>query len=189
MAGIFSIRRNDPQEEQVSISDTGTNVLLTVLVLAGSALAETDSQRRLIVWLAEQKLNEGVCAGFSLSDMPWDAESFEADRQFMVRTADAASQKTGWQTLNYWPNAKALMPMLGWFRKGFVRLKAADIDPARLTHWLSEQNEDDPVLNGFPRCKKHKAYLTWNGCIACGGEPPRGLPTDTRGLPADTKKA
>lgn len=167
MAGIFSIRRSDPAEEQISISDTGTNVLLTVLVLAGSALAETDSQRRLIVWLAEQKLNEGVCCGFSLSEMPWDAESFEADRQFMVRTADAASQRTGWQSLNYWPNAKALMPMLGWFRKGFVRLRAADINAAALPHWLDEMDGDDPVLNGFPRCKKHRTYLTWNGCIAC----------------------
>ena len=167
MAAIFSIRRNDSPEEQVSISDTGTNVLLTVLVLAGSALAETDSQQRLIVWLAEQKLNEGICRGFSLSDLPWDADSFEADRQFMVRTADSASQKTGWQSLNFWPNAGALMPMLGWFRKGFVRLKAADIDPAVLQRWLSEMDADDPVLNGFPRCRKHKACLTWNGCIAC----------------------
>ena len=167
MAAIFSIRRNDPPEERVSISDTGTNVLLTVLVLAGSALAETDSQRRLIVWLAEQKLNEGICRGFSLSDVPWDAESFDADRQFMVRTTDAASQKTGWLTLNYWPNAKALMPMLGWFRKGFVRLRAADINPAVLPDWLAGQEDDDPVRCGFPRCKKHKTYLTWNGCIAC----------------------
>ena len=167
MAGIFSIRRSDSAEEQISISDTGTNVLLTVLVLAGSALAETDSQRRLIVWLAEQKLNEGVCSGFSLSEMPWDAESFEADRQFMVRTADAASQRTGWQSLNYWPNAKALMPMLGWFRKGFVRLRAADINAAALPHWLDEMDGDDPVLNGFPRCKKHRTYLTWNGCAVC----------------------
>ena len=167
MAGIFSIRRNDPPEQQVSISDTGTNVLLTVLVLAGSSLAETDSQRRLIVWLAEQKLNEGICSGFSLSDMPWDAASFDTDRQFMVRTADAASQKTGWQTLNYWPNANALMPMLGWFRKGFVRLKTADINHGILNDWLSDMDDDDPVFHGFPRCKKHGILLAWHGCRIC----------------------
>ena len=168
MAAIFSIRRNDPEDDKISISDTGTCVLLTVLILAGSALAETDSQRRLIVWLSERSTNSsGGNAGFCIAEMPWEPASFEADKQFLVRTADAASQKTGWQSLNYWPNAKALMPMLGWFRKGFVRLRAADIEPDVLTRWLADMEPDDPVLNGYPRCKKHRTYLTWNGCAVC----------------------
>ena len=168
MANIFSVRRSDPPEEQISISDQGTDVLIQILVLAASALAETDSQKRMAVWLAEHDATRGTGSiGFCIADMQWDPASFEADRQFMVRTADAASQRTGWQSLNYWPNAKALMPMLGWFRKGFVRLRAADINAAALPHWLDEMDGDDPVLNGFPRCKKHRTYLTWNGCIAC----------------------
>jgi hypothetical protein len=168
MAAIFSIRRNDPPDDKISISDTGTGVLLTVLILAGSALAETDSQRRMVVWLSERAAETGSeHAGFSISEMPWDPATFEADKHFLVRTTDAASQKTGWQTLNFWPNARALMPMLGWFRKSFVRFRATDIEPDALTHWLAEMEPDDPVLNGFPRCKKHRAFLTWKGCAVC----------------------
>lgn len=168
MQNIFSFRRDDASEEQISISDLGTDVLLDVLVLAGSALAETESQKRLTVWLAEhdRKIGSGS-VGFCIANMPWDAESFEDDRRFMVRVTDAASQKTGWQKLNYWPNAERLMPMLGWFRKCFMRLKPADIDPKYLTAWLSGLDDDDPTLAGFPKCEKHGALLTWCGCRIC----------------------
>ncbi len=171
MANIFGIRRSDPPEDLVSIPDKGADALLDILVLAASALAETDAQRRLTVWLAEHDRNYGVgTVGFYLSDMPWDSDSFEEDRQFMVRVTDAASQKTGWEVLDYRPNADHLMPMLGWFRKGFVRLKTADINHGILSDWLSDMDDDDPVFHGFPRCKKHGVYLAWHGCRICNAK-------------------
>ena len=169
MANIFSVRRSDPPEEQISISDQGTDVLIQILVLAASALAETDSQKRMAVWLAEHDATRGTGSiGFAIADMPWDSASFEADRQFWVRVMDAASQKTGWDTLNFRPNAERLMPMLGWFRKRFFRLRAEDINPDALAGWCDEMDDDDPTLNGFPRCRQHGVYLTWCGCRICG---------------------
>ena len=85
----------------------------------------------------------------------------------MVRVTDAASQKTGWERLSYRPNAEHLMPMLGWFRKCFVRLKATDIDQNSLRNWLAQMEDDDPVLCGFPKCPHHGVYLTWLGCQIC----------------------
>lgn len=168
MANIFGIRRSDPPEELVSISDRGAEALIDILVLAASALAETESQKRLTVWLSEHDRNYGVgSVGFYLAEMPWDSASFEEDRQFMVRVTDAASMKTGWDALDYRPNADHLMPMLGWFRKGFVRFRAADINPDALENWLCDMDDDDPVLNGFPRCKKHGTFLAWHGCRIC----------------------
>lgn len=169
MANIFSFRRNDPPEENISISNMGTDVLIDILVLAASALAETNSQRQLAVWLAErdQRVGSGT-VGFCIADMPWDAASFDADRDFMVRVTDAASKRTGWEKLSYHPNADHLMPMLGWFRKCFVRLKPEDINPNVLTQWLADMDEDDPVPNGFPRCARHGLYLSWLGCRICG---------------------
>lgn len=168
MANQFSFRRSDPPEEHISISNRGTDALLNILLLAASELAETESQKRLTVWVAEhdQKVGDGV-VGFCIANMPWDAATFEEDKRFMVRVTDAASQKTGWEKLSYRPNAEHLMPMLGWFRKCFVRLKPTDIDPNSLRNWLAQMEEDDPARCGFPKCPHHGIYLTWLGCQIC----------------------
>lgn len=171
MANIFGVRHTDSPDALISISDRGAEALFNILVLAASALAETESQKRLTVWLAEHDRNYGVGnVGFFLADMPWDAASFEADRQFMVRVMDAASQKTGWEVLEYRPNAEHLMPMLGWFRKSFVRLKPEDANPEALENWLGDMDDDDPVFHGFPRCQQHGAYLAWCGCHICNSK-------------------
>ena len=168
MSNRFSVRRNDPPEEQITVSDLGTDVLISVLVLAGSALAETDSQKCLTVWIAEhdRKIGAGFI-GFSISEMPWEPETFDADRQFMVRVCDAASKHTGWNTLAVLPRESELFPILGWFRKRFVRLKPEDIDPYARGDWEDDMEPDDPVLCGFPRCEKHGALLTCLGCQVC----------------------
>ena len=87
----------------------------------------------------------------------------------MVNTVDAASRRTGWEKLSLQPNAERLMPMLGWLRKHFVRLKADAIVPDARTVWLEGMDDDDPVLNGFPKCPRHGIYTTWLGCRICGG--------------------
>ena len=170
MKNIFGVRRSDPDSEKISISDLGAEVLLHTLVLAGSALAETDSQRQLIVWLAEHDGHAGNGGiGFYLAEMPWIPMHFEADRRFMVNVVDAASRKTGWEKLPVQPVGVQLMPVLGWMRKHFVRLRPEQLSPDAYTVWLDGMEDDDPVLNGFPQCPRHGIYLTWLGCRICGG--------------------
>lgn len=171
MADIFCVRRSDPDEQKISIPDRGTEVLISVLTLACSALAETDSQRRFAVWLAEhdRRLGTGFI-GFALAEMPWDADSFEADRDFMVRAVDAASMRTGWEKLPYLPNELQLRPILGWFHKQFLRLKITDIDPYALGDWLDDMEPDDPARNGFPKCAAHGIYKSFLGCRICNGK-------------------
>ena len=168
MANIFGRSNQDLPDDKICISDLGTNVLISVLVLAGSALAETETQKQLIVWLAEhdQFIGEGF-VGFDLSDMPWNPETFDADRKFMVQVVDAASVRTGWEKLPYAPNEPHLRPMLGWFHKAFMRLKKDDLSPDARADWLSDMEPDDPALNGFPRCEKHGCFLTYLGCQVC----------------------
>ena len=45
MPNIFSVRQSDPPEEQIKISDAGTDALIAALVLAGSQLAVSDHQK------------------------------------------------------------------------------------------------------------------------------------------------
>ena len=169
MADIFCVRRSDPDAQKISISDRGTEVLISVLTLACSALAETDSQRRFAVWLAEhdRRLGTGFI-GFALAEMPWDPESFAEDRAFLVRAVDAASMRTGWERLPSPPNEPALRPILGWFHKQLLRFQPADMDPYALGDWLGDMEPDDPVLTGFPRCERHGIYKSYLGCRICG---------------------
>ena len=121
-----------------------------------------------MVWLAERDRKTGSgTLGFFIADMPWNAATFDEDRQFMVDVVDAASRRTGWEKLGIKPNEEHLRPMLGWFRKRFVRLKQADINPDILEGWLANMDDDEPALNGFPCCKEHGIYLTWIGCHIC----------------------
>ena len=59
-----------------------TSVVISTLVLAASALAQTDRQRELAVWFASH--DQGVfglgMVGLDVSDLPWRADTFEADR-------------------------------------------------------------------------------------------------------------
>ena len=168
MPNYFSIRRSDPPAEKISISDRGTDALMNILLLAASEIAETESQKRMTVWLAEHDRKRGRgTMGFCIAEMPWAAESFAADKRFLVAVTDAASQQTGWEKLDYRPNSDALMPMLRWFRKAFFRLQPADVNPHALEGWLADMEPDDPVLNGYPRCPRHGIYLSWCGCQIC----------------------
>ena len=168
MSNVFCVRRSDPEELRISIPDRGTDVLISVLALACAALAETESQKRLAVWLAEhdRRLGTGFI-GFAIAEMPWEACSFAADRDFLVRAVDAASMQTGWDRLPYLPNEPQLRPILGWFHKQLLRLNIADIDPYALNDWLDDMEPDDPVQTGFPRCERHGIYKTFLGCQIC----------------------
>lgn len=168
MANVFCVRQSDAPDEKITVDDRGTDILISVLALAGSALAETDSEKRLIVWISEhdRKIGAGFI-GFALAEMPWNPETFDSDRAFMVRVCDAASKHTGWDTLSVLPKESELFPILGWFRKRFVRLKAEDIDRYARTDWEEDMEPDDPVLCGFPRCPHHGTLLTCLGCQVC----------------------
>ncbi len=168
MPNIFSVRQSDPPEEQIKISDAGTDALIAALVLAGSQLAVSDHQKQLIVWLAEhdRRLGTGFL-GFCIADMPWSPDTFPQDRAFMVRVVDAASEERGWETLGIQPDAMQLRPILGWFRKRFVRFQAEDIAPHARDDWFDDMEDDDPVRTGFPQCEKHHAFLSYLGCQVC----------------------
>lgn len=168
MANIFSVRQNDPPEEKITVSDAGTDALIAVLSLAGSQLAVSDNQKQLIVWLSEhdRRLGAGFL-GFCIADMPWSPETFMQDRNFMVRVVDAASEELGWDTLASKPDAMQLRPILGWFRKRFVRFQAEDIAPQSRAEWFEDMEDDDPVRCGFPRCPRHGTLLSYLGCQVC----------------------
>ena len=66
-----------PDDDSLVMSNGGTDVFINILALSGAAIARTESEKRLMVYLSEkdQVIGRG-CVGFDIVEMPWDKESF-----------------------------------------------------------------------------------------------------------------
>lgn len=155
--------------DTISMSNGLTDVFINVLVLSGSRLAETVDEKRLIVWLAEKDQNiVGIgTVGFDIREMPWNTERFEENKHFIVKVIKAAENKTDWDKLNYQPNEELLFPILEKFAEMIEKLTAEEVSSNALAEWLNAAEKDDPILNGFPKCEKHRVFLTCFGCHLC----------------------
>ena len=62
----------DKMKDYLNMSNGGTSMFINVLCLSGGRLAETESQKRLMVFLAEK--NQNVCGigtvGFDIVNIP-----------------------------------------------------------------------------------------------------------------------
>ena len=156
-------------ESSLKMSNGGTSVFINVLCLSGGRFAETESQKRFMVFLAEK--NQYICGlgtvDFDIVEMPWNKASFDDDKAFMLRVIDGAKQKIGWETLRYKPNEEFVIEYLETFKKLIERMTVDDVIEEYLTEWLSEADENDPVKCGFPKCKIHDAYVSVHGCQVC----------------------
>lgn len=156
-------------KDALHMSNSGTSVFINVLCLSGGRLAETESQKRFMVFLAEK--NQNVCGigtvGFDIVDMPWDKDSFDEDKAFILKVIEGAKQKLGWETLDYRPNEEIVFDCLDTFRKLIEPMTSDDIIDASLTEWLEEADENDPVRCGFPKCMIHDTYVSIHGCQVC----------------------
>lgn len=54
MGNIISLNDKTPKSDWISMSNGLTSVFISVLGLSGSRLAQTDDEKRLIVWLLEK---------------------------------------------------------------------------------------------------------------------------------------
>lgn len=158
--------------DYLQMSNGLTSVFIDVLTLAGSKLAQTVDEKLLIVWLAEKDQNAvGIgTVGFDIREMPWNTEHFEENKRFMLKVIKAAENKTDWDKLDYQPSEELLFPALKKFAEMIGKLSAEDIYPNALTEWVNSAENDDPILNGFPKCPKHGVLKTFLGCLLCGAE-------------------
>ena len=146
-----------------------TDAFLNVLILSGSQLATSESEKRLIVWLAErdQSKRGAGTVGFDIGEMPWEPDSFSDSKAFMLNTIQFAKQQAGWEALGYKPDKEMLFPVLDKFYEMISAFAVNDITPYALQEWLESAEEDSPILRGFPKCEKHGALLCCFGCQIC----------------------
>lgn len=150
-------------DEFIKMSNGLTGVFIDVLTLAGSQLAQTDDEKHLIVWLAEKDQNIiGMgTVSFDIRELPWKAEYFDNNKQFMLKVIEAAKNRTDWNKLGYQPNEEQIFEVLDKFANLISFIKIEDINQSTV------QEGSDDYVSYFPKCPKHGVLLTCFGCIIC----------------------
>lgn len=160
-------------DDSLSMSNGLTDVFIDYLLFSGSKLAKSESEKRMVVFLAEkqQKIVGMGNVGFDIVEMPWDRKSFETDKAFMLELINHAralsSESSVWEILGYEPGQKYLECALNDFEALIKRMTINNIDENNLAEWLSQAGADDPINNGFPKCLKHGVLLSVFGCKLC----------------------
>lgn len=169
MSNTIRLNEQAPISKWISMSNGLTSVFIDVLSLSGSKLAVTDDEKRLIVWLSEKdqsKVGIGT-VGFDICEMPFDRNNLEKEKLFLLKVITQAKNKLGWNCLDYTPNEEMLFLQLDLFSELISQMNINDIQRGELEKWLEAADKNDPVLCGFPKCKKHNTLLTIFGCHVC----------------------
>lgn len=157
-------------DEWLCMSNGGTSVLLTVLVLSGSRIAKIKREKELIIWLAEHDQNAAGLGtvGFDISGMPWIKGGFKSEKEFLIQVIEGAFAKAGWETLDHEPDEDIVFGFLSTFQKLVEGFREEFIIENSYRKWIALV--DDPqcgIPKGMPKCSKHGAYLYYGGCIVC----------------------
>jgi hypothetical protein len=144
----------------IYLSNMGTSVLLIMLVLSGTAIARTEGEKNLVVFLAEH--DQTYCGfgvvGFDLNEMPWDRDAFEDQVLFMIRVIDGALARTNWDKVqNFTPRIEEYAPLLENLKSMLSDLRPTDIE---INDWVPPA--------GYVMCDDHPALMYDLG------EPPKG---------------
>ena len=115
-----TIRLNDeaPLDQWLTMSNRATDCFLELLLLAASTLEQTPTQRALIGFLADQREVNQIApgtVGFDVEEMPWEKASIREDALFLLRVAEAAKLRSGWEKLGYMPEEQIVFPWLDRF--------------------------------------------------------------------------
>ena len=138
---------NNGKKESLIMSNGGTDAFLNVLLISGSPLAKTINQKRFLVWLAEkdQIISRGT-SDFDIIDMPWNIDTFEEDKAFLLSVIKAALEHKNWELLDYSPNSEIIDCYLEQFKALVAAVTPQIINKAALHDWLSDKDNDDPVI-------------------------------------------
>lgn len=168
MGNRITHRALDPEgESAVDMSNGGTSVLLSVLLLAGSHLASDDWDRRLVMWLAtrDQSIVGVGTVGFDLEHLAWTDADFARQKAFVLSVIDLALRRHRWDRLGYEP--PFVEDYLLRLRTLVSRFQREHIGkgPPRSWPWHDERTD-------FPRCPDHDVVMGFfETCLLCNDRP------------------
>lgn len=165
----IGLSRTEASPYEVAMSNGLTAVVITTFGLSATVLAQTETQKRLTVFVLEKDqscVGRGT-VGFELPELPWRMATFEQDKKFLVQALLAIKQEIGWQTLDYEPARNILFPTVEQLVLLINELTVEMIDREAGMEWVAAAETQDPVRTGFPICEKHQLFVSIYGCHAC----------------------
>lgn len=151
---------NNKANLDLQLSNGATSVLISVLILAGSDLAQSRWEQELVTWMAEhdQSIFGLGIVGFDINEIAWSPEEFEQQKSFLLNMITKAHQRYRWEQLDYDPPyAEEQLLAL----QHLVELFTVEmIVPNQLWNWYQEPEK-------FEKCSLHNVYRHANGCPIC----------------------
>jgi len=161
MANLIS---NEAAGLGLPLSNGATDVLLSVLVLAGSDLALTTWEQELVTWLAEHDqtiLGIGMVS-FDVHEIAWTCDRFDDEKAFLLKTIDQALTRHRWDALGYDP--PYAHQYLSTFRTLVQAVELESIRPDSTWEWLQRPE-------AMVKCSRHEVYVHASGCLLCNDAP------------------
>jgi hypothetical protein len=155
------------KSDYLKLSNGATDVLINVLILSGSSLAQTQWQKELMVFLSlnDQQIKGLGCVGFDIYELGWKGDNFKGQKEFILRVIDDTLMKMNWEMLNYKPQEELIFSNLRRFREMIVNFSEDLVKPNDLLKWTNFFNTIK-----FNKCDKHKVYMHPFGCKICRSE-------------------
>lgn len=151
---------NEKAQIDMGLSNGATAVLLSLLLLAGSDLAETPWEQACITWLGERDqsiFGLGVVS-FDIDELAWCKADFDRQKAFLLKTVDLALMRHRWDLLTYNPPAGA--DFLREFRRVVESYHREMIDSDKDWDWFQ-------APECFEKCPRHQVFQHANGCLIC----------------------
>ena len=93
--------------------------------------------------------------------MPWNTQTFQQDKAFLIKTALEVKNKLMWEYLDYTPNEEMLFYCIDKFIELVSNMNTTYIQTEILQQWLAEEQLY------YEKCPKHHTLLTIFGCHIC----------------------
>ena len=157
--------------ESLKMSNGLTSVVISLLVLSGSALAESEREKLLIVWFAshDQALSGMGTVGFDLNEIPWTFEQFEAEKRFLLGVIHRAQSMQDWGRLCYQPREDWALTCLEKLTQMISRFPMACINQEIARDQQAWWRPTEYIL-----CPKHGVLQHALGCVVCNDGDPLG---------------
>jgi len=155
------------KNDYLKLSNGATDVIIDVLVLSGSSLAQTRWQKELIIFLSlnDQEIKGQGCVGFDISNLGWEMDHFEDQKKFLLKIIISALKKTNWKILNYEPVEENIFSNLRRLKEMVIKYTKKLVEQRDILTWNKEFNKIK-----FEKCVKHKVYKHPFGCKLCHTE-------------------
>jgi hypothetical protein len=147
--------------DSLKMQNGATDVFISVLLLAGSDLAETIWEKEFVTWLAghDQSIFGLGVVGFDIDEISWDPAHFAEQKAFILAVIDTALRRHRWEILDYDPPHVHLD--LAAFRILIEKYTIDMVESAKPWEWWG--GEPGPLA----KCPKHVVYEHAHGCLLC----------------------